>query len=405
MFADTPNRPFYSYIITQSALVLIVLAASYLLTFLAFEHFGLHIDCILLSFGLILVTQLPVAAIYARTEGQEVDGNRGWTLAFVFVGVTLIGEAALQLASGHLLETWARFNGVAGAVQFDTLVTALCGVLAAVLLCVTVSKIIFRLAVTCHLRRLAKNAAGSIDVTDAHSPQNGVHAMQRPKVSQDFSEFFRRELVSANIAIFGLSLMMFGTDFMTILKLSIPASLVFSVICVANRLARSETRSSLMSRSLHISLQMLPLSVTCLILLALGELYSHYAATLATEASPVVFARVAANGLVQNTQVMWSVFAGLGMIFALSLVANALMLAVFTRLIRPIVCQVAPATITARPDAPRVSPENRLSQVPVAANTIGFVKGRDVVATLKHRRIATERPQLLLLQMDRATAA
>ncbi|GGA10735.1 hypothetical protein [Neptunicoccus cionae] len=408
MFANTPDRPFYSYVITQSALVLIVLTASYLLTFLAFEHFGLHIDRILMSFGLILMTQLPVAAMYARTEEQEVDGNRGWLLAFVFVSVTFMGEAALQLASGHLLETWEKFNGLAAAARFDTLVTAVCGVLAAVLLCVTFSKIVFRLAVTCHLRQFAKDSDLSAEPDELASETGEPHGvsrnLHRPKVSQDFSEFFRRELVGANIGIFGLALVMFGPDFMTILKISIPASLVFSVICVANRLARSETRTSISARSLHISLQMLPLTVTCLILLALGELYSAYTATLAAEVSPLEFASVAASGLARNTDVLWGVSVDLGMIFALSLAANTLMLVLFTRLIRPLVRGAVPAAITPRVEAPRTSPESRLLQIPVAPDTIGFTKGRDVAATLKYRETATERPKLML-QMNRVSAA
>ncbi|PLS20508.1 hypothetical protein [Neptunicoccus cionae] len=408
MFANPSNRPFYSYVLTQSALVLIVLAASYLLTFLAYEHFGLQIDRLLLSFGLVLVTQLPVAAMYARSEGQEVDGNRGWALAFIFVAVTFAGEAALQLASGHLLDTWEQFNGLAASARFDTLVTAVCGLLAAVLLFVTFSKIVFRLAVACHLRQYAKIATlaeeTAEEIADSAGTEDRARNLHRPKVSQDFSEFFRRELIGANIGIFGLSLVVFGPEFMTILKLSIPASLVFSVICVANRLARSETRTSLSARSLHISLQMLPLTVTCLILLALGELYRDYTATLAVNATPYEFASAAASGLAHNSNVLWSVIVDLGMIFALSIAANTLLLVLFTKLIRPVVRRAIPAAVTARVDTPRTTPESRLAQMPVAPDTVGFVKGRDVAATLKHRETSTKRPKLLL-QLNQESAA
>lgn len=389
MFRDTLNRPFYSYVVTQSALVLIVLAASYLLTFLVFENFGIVIDRFLVSLALIVAAQLPVAAIYARSETQEITSNQGWALAFVFVGVTLAGEAALQLLSGHLFASIDTFSGLAQSAQVDTLVTGVCGILAAVLLLASASKIVFRLAVNCHLRQQAK-------------AEQVVSELHRPKISQDFSEFFRRELIGANIGIFGLSLAVFGPDFMMILKLSLPLSIVFSVICVANRLARSETRASLSARSLHISIQLMPLTVTCLILLGLGELYSNYLATTAASASPMEYAAVASAQLAHNSAVLSEIAVVLGLIFALTLAANTLMLVLFTRLIRPLVRRAVPATTpaprTARPAAARRTVMERLAETPVATpEQGGFIKASDIVAELKARGTQTARPSPMLL--------
>ncbi|MDR6265540.1 hypothetical protein [Roseobacter sp. N2S] len=389
MFRDTLNRPFYSYVVTQSALVLIVLAASYLLTFLVFENFGIVIDRFLVSLALIVAAQLPVAAIYARSETQEITSNQGWALAFVFVGVTLAGEAALQLLSGHLFASIDTFSGLAQSAQVDTLVTGVCGILAAVLLLASASKIVFRLAVNCHLRQQAK-------------AEQVVSELHRPKISQDFSEFFRRELIGANIGIFGLSLAVFGPDFMMILKLSLPLSIVFSVICVANRLARSETRASLSARSLHISIQLMPLTVTCLILLGLGELYSNYLATTAASASPMEYAAVASAQLAHNSAVLSEIAVVLGLIFALTLATNTLMLVLFTRLIRPLVRRAVPATTpaprTARPAAARRTAMERLAETPVATpEQSGFIKASDIVAELKARGTQTARPSPMLL--------
>lgn len=385
MFRETLNRPFYSYVVTQSALVLIVLAASYLLTFLVFENFGIAIDRFLVSLALIVAAQLPVAAIYARSETQEITSNQGWALAFVFVGVTLAGEAALQLISGHLFTSIETFAGLAQSVQVDTLVTGVCGLLAAVLLLASASKIVFRLAVNCHLRQQAKT-------------EPRVSELRRPKVSQDFSEFFRRELIGANIGIFGLSLAVFGPEFMMILKLSLPISIVFSVICVANRLARSETRASLSARCLHISIQLMPLTVTCLILLGLGELYSNYLATTAATASPMEYAAVASAQLVSNSEVLSEVAVVLGLIFALTLATNTLMLVLFTRLIRPLVRRAVPAAVGSRPVPARRTAAERLAETPVVATDFsGFVKASEIVADLKQRGTQTARPGPLVL--------
>jgi hypothetical protein len=73
MNSNTLNRPFVSYVLTQSMLVLIVMSASLLIVELFKTTFGISISRFWVSLILVLFAQLPVAVLYARTKQLQLS--------------------------------------------------------------------------------------------------------------------------------------------------------------------------------------------------------------------------------------------------------------------------------------------------------------------------------------------
>ena len=323
MFAPGQSRTLLSYILTQSALALIVLASSFLLVELAQYYFDLDFWRFGLSLSLILLVQLPVAAVFAKSETRSMTGNEGWIFGTFFVLVTLGFEAAVQLMSGKFLD----FAWVLSAVPDGTQAQVMGFVLACAMLLIVFGAFLTKVLLV-----------GTINARLAQRRRLTFGSLPRHKGRQKFdaAEHYRKELIGINVLIFGLSLMLFGAQFMHVLKLSIPLSIVFGTVCVANQIAKVDLNVRLSERCLAISLQMLPLTLTCLVLLGLSEVYTAFV-RVAGQADLLAFARTLGLQFVQD-QNAWSVMAtALGMIAALALAGNTLLLLLFAKLIRPMI--------------------------------------------------------------------
>lgn len=337
---STPlNRPFVSYVLTQSMLVLIVMAASYLITHLLRDAASITLNRFWITMGLVLFAQLPVAMIYARSETRNLTPVEGWGLSIVFVGVTLAFEIVLQSIAGQTLVQMLPAPVLQAEAGPSLWVTAF--IIGVLLAAFTVDRL-FRYAVRNNLDRVEDGLLGVVPgLIPARVP------MFRPSAKRDYAELYRRELIGANIAIFGLSLMVFGPAFMHVLKLSIPLSLVFSVVCVANRVARSERTGKLSERCLNVALQMLPMTVVSMILLALSTLYGNYVALHGGERDVIGYFTWMVAGLGLGMSDVAQIAAYMGVLFAICLAGNTLLLVLFAKLIRPMVTKgvrVAQAT-------------------------------------------------------------
>jgi hypothetical protein len=369
------SKPFLTYVLTHSALVLIILAASYLIRHLLSENYAISVDRIWISMALIVVVQLPVAAVYARRETSDVSLLESGTLTTVFICITMLVEVALQSMGNTVLHFTANLDVLTDTDQATLLNIGLVGMFLGFTIAVSFVRSIFRLA------------DKYSDIDDEYLATCGTSEIfNRPNRDVDFCELYRRELVAINIAIFGFGLVFFNAEFVRILQLSIPLSLVFSVFCVANRLARSNTKTSLSQRCLHISIQLLPLSVTSLILLFLASLYTDFASATQGVAGPLEYASfaVAYLGGQQVPIVQMMVF--LAVIFSVCLAANTLMLVLFTKLIRPIFSR---SLKSKRP----VGDFNDVSADFPSDEAFNLAKGTDIGRALKQRGVKTCRPE------------
>ncbi len=316
------NRPFVSYVLTQSMLVMIVLAASQLIATLAYSGMGLALDRFWISVCLVVLVQLPAALIFARAEDRKIDKIEGWAVSLAFVGVTLAVEVALQ----EMLQQATQSGfGAVGADQTPPFVILFSGI-AALLLC------------------LIAKAVSMQAEPDGQSRVSTGLTSNRPAVSRDYSELYRRELIGANIAIFGLSLTVFGPQFLHLLKLSIPLSFVFSLVCVANRMAREERKAALSTRCLSVAMQLLPLTVVSMGLLAMGTLYENYVAAHNGAMDMIGYFTWMVTGLGLTLADLAKMVVYTGVLFAICLSANTLMLVLFARLIRPLVNKTVRST-------------------------------------------------------------
>lgn len=329
------NRPFISYVLTQSMLVLIVMSASFLVVDVLRSSFGIVLDRFAVTMGLVLFAQLPVAVLYARTETRNLNAVEGWALSVVFVGVTLAFELALQ----NLLHTGASpIAGVSFGQFAEYQAVAVIGFFVGLLLAAGFVKALFRYAVRNNLAQDEVDPSlRLIDFVPGLGRARDRAVVARPVVDRNYSELYRREVIGANIAIFGLSLMVFGPQFMHVLKLSIPLSFVFSLVCVANRMARVERVATLSRRCLHVAIQLLPLTVVSMGLMGLGTLYENYVVIHGGSQDVLGYVNWLIAGVGFDLGVLGQCMVWLGMVFALSLAANTLMLVLFARLIRPLV--------------------------------------------------------------------
>lgn len=335
------NRPFVSYVLTQSMLVLIVMAASFLIVELLRDTAGVTLDRFWISAILVLFAQLPVAIMYARTETRNLTTVEGWGLSIVFVGVTLAFEIVLQSIAGQkIAKVLGSWLGVPEAASNHQTIWVI-GFIVGLLLASFMVKMLFQYAVRNNLSAKAEDGGLLNMIPGLNAARFKLH---RPSATRDYSELYRRELIGMNVGIFGLSLMVFGPQFMHVLKLSIPLSFVFAVVCVANRMARVERTAALSQRCLNVAIQMLPLTVVSMILLGLSTLYANYVSLYGSERDVVGYAAWLVAGLGLQLSDIGLIATYLGVLFAICLAANTLMLVLFARLIRPLVCKTARVT-------------------------------------------------------------
>lgn len=381
------NRPFVSYVLTQSMLVLIVMAASCLITDLLRDAASITLNCFWVSMGLVLFAQLPVAVLYARSETRNLNAVEGWALSIVFVGVTLAFEIVLQSIAGHklihLLPT-VVFD-MAGASNHQTIWVT--GFVIGVLLAAFMVNGLFRYAVRNNLDAsddVAKSAL--LDVVPGINPART--ALYRPTAKRDYAELYRRELIGAKITIFGLSLVVFGPDLMHVLKLSIPLSLVISIVCVANRMARVERVVNLSERRLNVAMQMLPMTVASMILLALSTPYGNYVSLHGGERDVVGYFSWMVAGLGLGLTDLMQIASYVGVLCAICLAGNTLLLVLFAKLIRPMVTKRVRAVHAKRKVAMDLLLEGA---VPVGA--LRFTTGKELRALSARNPNRTPRPR------------
>ncbi len=362
MKSNPLNNPFVSYVMTQSMFVLIVLSASFLIVELLSTSFGIDISRLWISLGLVLFAQLPVAVMYAHTETRHLSSAEGWGLSIVFVAITVAFEMVLQNIAGHSsLPFVTELSGEAAKHQAIGVLGFVIGV---------------PLAFACVKKLFAISVAIDLSSDDT-PPMRDASGVRRLSINRDYSELYRRELIGANIAIFGLSLMVVDPKFMELLKLSIPLSIAFSLVCVANRMARSGRNEALSTRCLNVALQMLPLTVVAMALLALSTMYANYVSVHGGERDVVGYVTWLASRAGFDLASVLNVLTYVGVLFAICLAGNTLLLTLFTRLIRPLVSkQFTPRPITA--DKP-------------VAGVVGFanpsVKPQILAATELHTRL------------------
>jgi len=308
-------------------LVLIVMSASLLIVELFKTTFGISISRFWVSLILVLFAQLPVAVLYARTETRHLSSVEGWGLSVVFVGITLALEIVLQRVAGH--NSILYVTGLSGDASNHQTIAVIGFVIGVLLASFTVKKL-FDYSVRVNTECEQANTASASLVND-------MRGVRRPSVKRDYSELYRRELIGANIAIFGSSLMVVDPKFMELLKLSIPLSIAFSLVCVANRMARSGRNEAFSTRCLNVALQMLPLTVVAMALLALSTMYANYVSVHGGERDVVGYVSWLASRAGFDLASVLNVLTYVGVLFAICLAGNTLLLTLFTRLIRPLV--------------------------------------------------------------------
>ncbi len=381
------NRPFVSYVLTQSMLVLIVMAASYLITDLLRDAASISLNRFWVSMSLVLLAQMPVAILYARFETRKLTAVEGWALSIVFVGMTLAFEMVLQSLAGQTLVHLLPSDVLKTESVFRYAPVFIGGFIVGVLLAACLVNLLFRYAVRNNLGASEGGVKGGLlDVVPGVNPARS--RLFRPAAKRDYAELYRRELIGANVAIFGLSLMVFGPAFMHLLKLSLPLSMVFSIVCVANRMARVERSAQLSERCLNVAMQMLPMTVASVILLALSTLYANFVNQHGGDIGVVAyFTWLFAGhgfGLSDQTQVA----AYIGVLFAICLAGNTLLLVLFAKLIRPLVTK---GMRVAR--AKRRSLNARIEQAAAPAGPLRLTTGKELKAVSARCRGQTPRPR------------
>jgi hypothetical protein len=134
-----------------------------------------------------------------------------------------------------------------------------------------------------------------------------------------------------------------------------------------------------------VAIQLLPLTVTSLILLGLGNLYTNYVETAGVATDPREYVGIAASYFAQHNDAMLLVMLWLGVIFAICLAANTLLLVLFARLIRPIVSR---SVARKRPVAQGIQTEFEVQE-----NGEWMLKSAaEMHRFLTKRRVVTKRP-------------
>ncbi|MEM7440995.1 MAG: hypothetical protein AAF393_15460 [Pseudomonadota bacterium] len=153
MTVTSLKRPLAGYLIVQTALVLVVLGVAHGTRQSLVAWVGLDIPLPLVSIGLVLSTQLPVAILFARYEARALTRSEAWVLGLTFVGFTVAAEGGLQFMLGQWWVTLAARNGLLGTDANNALVFGTCITLMAVLLVSFCVGALFQLAVRNNLNR------------------------------------------------------------------------------------------------------------------------------------------------------------------------------------------------------------------------------------------------------------
>lgn len=152
MSTDTLNKPLASYLIVQSALVLIVLAATQIVHPMVEQALGMQVPVLALSIFLVLLTQLPVAIMFAHFETRNLTKGEAWILGLTFVGFTVAAESGLQAVLGMWWPKVAARNGLESVAAQETLVFGVCLMLMLMMIMSFLVGALFQLAVRNNLQ-------------------------------------------------------------------------------------------------------------------------------------------------------------------------------------------------------------------------------------------------------------
>ncbi len=387
------NRNFSTYVRTQSALVLVVLAASHILTGLLTSYTGMKISQMGVSFALVGLAQLPLAIMYARSEARTLTSREGWILAFIFVVLSVVVEFGLQLIAG---QTWTSLSPVFSLFasgQLNLVVTGACGFFLGIIVAAFVFKTLFQLSIRNNLRDDEHpNEEGWLTQIPGVVEKSANQSLSAYRAKGDHTKTFRHMLFAANAGVIGLGLIVLGSNLSEILMLSIPLSVFFGVVCIANKMAKTNSSDSLVKRSWVASCKILPLTVTAFMLMGLSKVYSTHVA--AKSQGFDLLAPVSSEMAAIPPTAMFVSIACVAAFFALCLAANAALLTLFSRLIQPLVQhpraasrpQVRALTVkaggTADFEQPKVTPE----WTPKTAEILA------VLARIKSAECKTPRP-------------
>lgn len=140
------NRPLAHYVIVQASLVLLAAASAHPVNGLV-QSAGMTISPLLVALILALLTQLPVAMMYARSEMRNLTSGEGWLLASTFVGFTVLSQSSLQMLLAQAWPIVARQQGLGPQAAQDALVFGVCATLLVFLAVSFVVSALFRLSV------------------------------------------------------------------------------------------------------------------------------------------------------------------------------------------------------------------------------------------------------------------
>ena len=334
------NKPFASYVLTQSCLVLIVLASSYIATDLLAKHMGISLSRVTVSLWLVGLSQLPTAMLYAKRESRTLTSSEGWIFGFSFVLITLTVEFGLQLVAG---QAWPKIHivlNLMAAGSWHLLVIAICGFLLSIILAAFAFKTVFRFSVRNNLEgETPPNDTEWLEKFAQVKANLSIRKLRPRHKQQDYAGQFRRILVATNVGVFALSIAYPGPQYLEILSICIPVTILFSIILVANNLAKTEPDFSIVKRCWEISWKLLPLTLTSLLFLGISNLYL---ANIKAHGQNGQLLNDVSTALVENpvapTDILIA-FTYLAAFFVLCLVVNAGLLMLFSKLIRPLILQ------------------------------------------------------------------
>jgi len=376
--------------------VVIVLAASFITSSLLAENTGVQVPRLAISLGLVALTQLPTAILYARREARTLTSSEGWVFGFTFVSITLVFEAGLQLlAQQSSPEIDLIFRFLAGS-DWQVMFIALSGFVLGIILAAFVFKTLFRLSTR-------NNLAGEAADIDTRWMENLKWVKSKPTITKfqprhpkhDYAKLFRHILIGSNAAVLSLGIVFSGPAILEILTLSIPTSIFFAIIVVANQLAKTEPNASMLKRCWGISMEMLPLTIMSFMLLGFSDIYLAYlqsnnqAGQFVTDLSSVFVAQA-----VSLADILFAA-TNLATFFAASLFANAGLLLLFTRLIKPLVIR---SNTRKRPQIQPLKGEHRLPGMTYQTPANWIPRSPEILAVLKRAKGSVRnKPAVLLL--------
>lgn len=327
------NRPFAAYVRTQSALVIVVLIAARIVLDMIHTHTTMEISHMQVAFVLVVLTQLPTAIYYAMNETRALTSREGWNLGFTFVALTLVVELALLTIGGQAWPYIDHVYQLATTGRVDVLLTAANIVFLMAIFAALMFKTLFWLAVRNNLRDPGFDNLKVAPRTRA-ARALGV-AIMRPQSlrrRQNHMGVFRNGLILANLSGCLLAITVFGMPVLQAVFLTLPLSIYFATICVANSIARWESKTSLSRKCFQISWRLFPLTLSCMLLFAICIDASVQGNTFEPSPALIALYERMQEGSINPVTAVGVV---LGFI-ALILISNAATLLFFAGLIRPL---------------------------------------------------------------------